>query len=161
VAMRQRLLACLHHLIGGDDVAAGGVDVAGDRIDHDQVAPLGLLHRHEFAGLVERRLRRRVAPHRRLEFRPRRWPHGGLRPRPAWREAKPTEFPVIGRANVLVHGLPPRPVVWAETAGATVADCSPGRRLAKARPPRTTSMSARASPGSASARHATWPSGRT
>ena len=65
----RAFFAPLHHLIGGDDVAAGRVDITFDRVDHDQIAPLGLLDRHELAGLVERRPRRGVPPHRRAKLR--------------------------------------------------------------------------------------------
>src|SRR5262249_3140205 len=81
------------------------VDVALDRVDHDQVASLRLLDRYELASLVERRPRLRVAPHRWAEFRPRRRPHRWLRPRPAGREAHAAELAVIGRTDVLVHAV--------------------------------------------------------
>ena len=83
VAMRARLLARLHHLVGGDEIAAGRVEIAGDRIDHDQVAPLRLLDGNEFARAFERSPCCREAPHCRLELWSWRRPHRRLGACPA------------------------------------------------------------------------------
>ncbi len=54
VAVRARPLARHDHLVGGDERARGGVGIAFERIDEDEVAPLGQLGVDEAAGGIER-----------------------------------------------------------------------------------------------------------
>src|SRR5579875_796661 len=96
MAMATRLLARLDHLIGAHQVAAGGVVVTLDRIDQDQVTPLGLLGGNKTAGGGQSCAGLAEAPYRGLELGLGHRPHRGLATGPAWLIAASRQLGVIG-----------------------------------------------------------------
>ena len=69
MAMRARLLPGQDRLVRGDQGAQGGVVVAGNRVAHHEVAPLGAIRADEAPGRLHRPFRLGVTPVRRHEFR--------------------------------------------------------------------------------------------
>ena len=69
MAVRARLLAGQDRLVGRDQRAQGGVVVAGNRVAHHEVAPLGAVGADQAAGGLHRPFRLGVAPVRGDELR--------------------------------------------------------------------------------------------